>query len=214
MSAFMYCAGNPVVLVDPDGREIVVVGAVSQSYVKSYLKEHFGNSKSFKVTNSGEVKINQKKFDKQYETASSDQRTLMDGLKEAINSKEVVQIHINQDSDNFELSQSIQGTNSEYIRNITSDMSGGTIPPDGKFNDFYVLINHERANNEELNSIGNSKTGKSASSTFFHEVLDEFLNYFTKKSINDNSPKADKVQYQNAALRNIGKKERDGSDHQ
>ncbi|NMA23638.1 MAG: RHS repeat-associated core domain-containing protein, partial [Spirochaetales bacterium] len=58
MSAFMYCAGNPVVLVDPDGREIVVVGAVSQSYVKSYLKEHFGNSKSFKVTNSGEVKIN------------------------------------------------------------------------------------------------------------------------------------------------------------
>ena len=25
MSAFMYCAGNPVVLVDPDGRELILV---------------------------------------------------------------------------------------------------------------------------------------------------------------------------------------------
>jgi len=214
LSPYCYVAKDPIKFVDPDGNRIIAVGAISQFYVKTYLKEHFGKSGAFKVTNSGEVKINQRRFDKQYKNASDDQRILMDGLKEAINRKEVAQIHVNQESDNFELTQPIPGTDLEYTRNITTDMPRGTIPPDAKFTDYYVLINDKRANNDGLNATDGTKTGNSASSTFFHEVLDEFLNYFTKKTVDDNSSKADKVQYHNAALRNIGKKERDGSEHQ
>jgi len=37
MSAYMYCAGNPVMLVDPDGREIVPTEEQAVRVIKSYL---------------------------------------------------------------------------------------------------------------------------------------------------------------------------------
>jgi RHS repeat-associated protein len=43
MSAFMYCAGNPVVLVDPDGREIWIVGSDGSSHQYG-TKDKNGNS--------------------------------------------------------------------------------------------------------------------------------------------------------------------------
>ncbi|MDI6833536.1 MAG: hypothetical protein QMD02_06815, partial [Bacteroidales bacterium] len=63
-----YCsvANNSIKFIDPDGNRIIAVGAISQFYVKTYLKEHFGISRAFKVTSSREVKINQRRFDKQY----------------------------------------------------------------------------------------------------------------------------------------------------
>src|SRR5690554_4536071 len=42
MSAFMYCAGNPVVLVDPDGREIEITGKANQEITKGILLKTFG----------------------------------------------------------------------------------------------------------------------------------------------------------------------------
>ncbi len=43
MSAFMYCAGNPVVLVDPDGRDIWIVGSDGSSHQYG-TKDKNGNS--------------------------------------------------------------------------------------------------------------------------------------------------------------------------
>lgn len=49
---------------------------------------------------------------------------------------------------------------------------------------------------------------------FFHELLDEYLNYFAKGKITDSSPKIERVYYQNQALQNKGLPPRDGNDHQ
>ena len=57
------------------------------------------------------------------------------------------------------------------------------------------------------------KTTAVASTTFFHEILDEFLNTVINKTVGPKSPNKDKVYYQNAALRNLGAKERNGDDH-
>lgn len=51
------------------------------------------------------------------------------------------------------------------------------------------------------------------SSTFVHETLDEFLNFLVKEKTTTKSKNIDKVDYQNTALRILGIKERDGSDH-
>jgi len=43
--------------------------------------------------------------------------------------------------------------------------------------------------------------------------LDEFLDYFVKQTVTDESSQLDQLKYHNAALNNIGKLSRDGSDH-
>lgn len=106
----------------------------------------------------------------------------------------------------------------EYFRDYTTDKEALIQPPFKTvyttFKKYYILLNNKRANNKEYNSYNGEKTGRSASATFFHEVLDEFFNYFTKKTVNYQSPQIVKIQYQNAALRNLRKTERDGSHHQ
>ena len=62
---------------------------------------------------------------------------------------------------------------------------------------------------DELYSIG---TGNS-SAVFFHELLDEVLNYHINKAVTNDSSPLDQVQYQNAALRNLHLKQRDALDH-
>ena len=59
-----------------------------------------------------------------------------------------------------------------------------------------------------------ARTGHSASSVFIHELLDEFVNFYSEKNINSNSSQVEKVSYQNAALQNKGKSPRNGLDHE
>ena len=49
---------------------------------------------------------------------------------------------------------------------------------------------------------------------FFHELLDEYLNYFAKGKITNSSPKIEKVYYQNQALQNKELPPRNGNDYQ
>ena len=52
MSAFMYCAGNPVVLVDPDGREIWIVGADGVETLYTPGMEYKGDKFTSSIVNS------------------------------------------------------------------------------------------------------------------------------------------------------------------
>jgi len=155
-SAYMYCAGNPIILFDNDGNRIFIVGETSKNYVKSYLNEHFGDSKAFRITYSGELKVNNRRYEKFYNSATDDQKMLMSGLKEAINLNEIAEIHINKESNNFRITQTDinqDGLNMEYFRNYTTDKEALIQPPFKTiyttFKKYYILINNERADNEE-----------------------------------------------------------------
>jgi len=50
LSPFMYCAGNPVVLVDPDGMDIVITGEDGSKTTYKQGKEYKGNDKFTSIT--------------------------------------------------------------------------------------------------------------------------------------------------------------------
>ena len=77
-----------------------------------------------------------------------------------------------------------------------------------KYSTDYDVV--DSPNNNKLNFV---KTGIS-SSVFFHELLDEFLNYYVNKAISDESPALDQVKYQNNALQNSHQPLRNGEDHE
>lgn len=90
--------------------------------------------------------------------------------------------------------------------------------------EYYPVLGHiisinDRGKNASSLSAGINENGEKetivppTSTTFVHELLDEFLNFFVTGITNENSPNVDKVDYQNTALRILGLKERDGSDH-
>ncbi|MDL2262578.1 hypothetical protein LJC11_03630, partial [Bacteroidales bacterium OttesenSCG-928-I21] len=187
----------------------------SQRFMKSYFKDQFGNSKMFGFSENGTLYINDRQFNRAMRNGNENQRALLSGMKEAINDNETVNVHINEKSDKFKLS------NETWERDITTDRSGAIFPPDRKFSDYNLIINDTRASSETYESTisimtpkaktflnTNLKTGQSASSVFMHETLDEFLNYFIKGGTNN------PVDYQNKALENKGQAPRTATDHQ
>ena len=72
----------------------------------------------------------------------------------------------------------------------------------------------KRTDKEKAIVNTNLKSHGSGSSVFFHETLDEFLNFYVNKTITDNSPKFNKVYNMNLVNAIKGWLLRTGSDHQ
>lgn len=115
---------------------------------------------------------------------------------------------------------------SEAIRNDYGEIVGGC--PTGKgvilpnkgggasvWSNYFssYLVGVDNSVNDNLEAEDGGKTGNPAA-TFTHELLDEVLNYYINKTINDSSSKLDKVSYQNTALRVMKCKQRNGKDHE
>jgi len=231
LTPYAYCANNPVILVDPDGRIIRPYNEVSKTYMMNYLSKQFGNdNKLFYFNKYNELKINRREYSRYMKTASNEQKILLKGLKEAIKSDKTLIVFINKNSDKFAVTENQshyneQGDLREQFLdfNVTIGSSGITLKY-SKANYYYLFMNDEAAKSDyceaEPRIIGKDdvcpqQTGGEASNVFIHEVLDEFLNYYDKKIINDNtSSKKEKVYYQNKALKNLKLKERTGNDHQ
>lgn len=131
-------------------------------------------------------------------------------MKEVINKQEVVKVYINEKSDNFHFEEKVnfnRRTKTE-LYGMSTDRAGLTTAALDPKGTYVVAINNQRANNEPLNGKNGTQTGKNASATFFHEVLDEGLNHHINKGSESNP-----VKYQNAALENLNLSPRDASDH-
>ena len=217
-SPYTYCANNPVKFIDPTGKEIYACDEHSANKIMEYLNEHFNDTKAFKFEN-GYLQIRRYHFNKLYRNATADQKILLSGLEEVIKKDKVALVKVQDNNNNFYISFS---NNEIFFWQRMKSNSGQTseTPMEGTTSVYAVAINDQgdgkgsQLTTDHFDENGKPlKTTAVASTTFFHEILDEFLSTIINKTVTPESPNKEKVYYQNAALRNLGLLERNGDDH-
>ncbi len=220
ISPYAYCAWNPVKLTDPDGSIIKTYDKATQKMVSTYMYELFGESNPFKFDRYGNLTINQKNYKRFFQTATSDQKQLLEGFKAAINAKKVAYVKVQTDNSDFVLCYNLN--EEEYSEVVFSNPveSGctSTTPMPGTLNIYPIAINDKGENQRNkltaTDQDGNSTyTSSTASTVFCHELLDEFLNVVVLEKILPSSTNIEKVTFQNCGQRIKGLLERNGADH-
>ncbi|MGI6320321.1 MAG: RHS repeat domain-containing protein [Bacteroidales bacterium] len=128
MSAFMYCAGNPVVLVDPDGREIEITGKANQEITKGILLKTFG-AKSDRFY----FEDNKLKFNGDKEGFSKSEKKILNGVTSLIDSPELTVVK-------FERNSLTDIHGGEYTKTIADN-------PDMSQNEIFVDPNENHSYN-------------------------------------------------------------------
>ena len=219
LSPYVYCANNPVKLVDPNGDTVIAYDHFSKKMIRSYLKEIFGKNNLFRFSGYT-LTINERHYEQYYQDASTDRQKLLDGFQDIITRSEkvIVKIVENTPSFVFEKSEAIRDENGVVIGGrLTGEFTslpnkGGGASLWGKRFSSY-LLGVDNSVRDNLSTDDGGLTGNPAA-TFTHELLDEVLNHYIYKRDNANSSKLDGVAFQNAALRTMNCKQRNGEDHE
>ena len=213
MNPYMYCAGNPIRLIDPNGEDILAYNDYSKRKMKSYFKQLFGNSKMF-TFNNNRLEIRDKQFDKTYNSSTDDQQKLLVGFKEAINREEKVIVKVAKNVNLFRFNKYEDPGDPDKVTSYSDlpSMGGGATRWSNHFSSYIIGVDDAVKNNLTTNDPS-VMTG-TPTATFVHETLDEFLNYFSKGIIKNNTPKINQVENHNTALRILKLPERNGEDHQ
>ena len=217
VSPYVFCNGSPIMLMDPNGEKIFVANEKSKKYISDYMKDQFGNDNFYTYTKNNKLKICIKNYRDIYKSANNYQKTLLKGIRKAIRNPLNVTIDIDDREEfDFKLSTPIYDENFEFLgfqdKWGKMKVENGVTLRHGS-GDCLIFINNKGAESSTMSSES-GETGKSASAVFFHELLDEYLNYQAKGKTTDSSTNIEKVFYQNNALQNKGLSPRNGNDHQ
>lgn len=224
-------------LVDPDGERVFAYNndIKTRKYIKRYMKEQFGASNMIRFKGDGEMVLKKHNFEKILLKANTHQATLLQGLYNAITTSERSLVKIEKDmslvnfskqsiigyeDDGTPIMDELKGTPLE-----TKNTGGGATVKSEFFNAYLIGISDRVANDTRTSTgeyfIGGTSedelypiTTGNASSVFFHELLDEFLNYYVNRNVSNDSPGIDQVKFQNEALKNTHQPVRDGTDHE
>lgn len=183
------------------------------------MEDQFGTVDFYTYSNKNELKIDSKKYRNTYKSANNYQQVLLKGLKKACGNSSSAFVEID-DKKEFNYTVYVPVFNKDdeidhfYPVDGRNFVESGVTQDKGVGGDCLIFINNKGAESTTMSSKGGNRTGKCASAVFFHELLDEFYNYFVKGKTKDSSSKFEKVYYQNNALQNKGLFPRDGEDHQ
>ena len=237
VSPFVFCNGSPIMLMDPDGERVFAYNndIKTRKYIKRYMKEQFGASNMIRFKGDGEMVLKKHNFEKILLKANTHQATLLQGLYDAITTPEKVLVKIEKDMSCVNFSkQSIIGYEDDGTpimdepreTPMETKNTGGGATVKSKFFNAYLIGISDRVANETKTSTGEYLIGGTsedklypittgnASSVFFHELLDEFLNYYVNRNVSNDSPGIEQVKFQNEALKNTHQPVRDGTDHE
>ncbi len=204
--------------MDPNGERIFVANDNTKQYISKYLIDQFGTDDFIRYSHNNKLLINHKQYRRVFKSTNEYQKTLLRGLKSACRNSSSATVEIDNEQV-FDYKRSIPINNDDcgilYYIDVEEhvELESGITIPTGTGRDCFIFINNEGAESTTMSSE-EGETGKSASSVFFHELLDEFLNYYVKGKTTDSSSQVEKVFYQNNALQNKGLPPRDGRDHQ
>ena len=187
--------------------------------IRSYMKEIFGKNNLFRFSGYT-LTINERLYRRYYQSTSDDRRKLLDGFRDIITRPEkvIVQIVENKSFFVFEKSEAVRDKDGVVIGGrltgeyTTLPNKGGGVSAWGKHFSSY-LLGVDNSVRDNLSTDEGGLTGNPAA-TFTHELLDEVLNHYIHKTVNENSSKLERVASQNAALRTMNCKQRNGNDHE